>query len=173
MLVGHVGAALGARRFAPSVAFAALVFASYLPDWVDAALCVTGKYQNAQMLSHSIPAVLILAVLAGATQLGRADRAATVAVFAVVISHVLLDYITGIKPTWPGGPFIGMQLYSRPLLDLAVESVVIVAGWLVYKRTVPAVSGRWNLSTLMLAVLLVMQAGADALRLLSPSINKC
>lgn len=173
MYVGHVGVALGAKRFAPSVALGTLVFATYLPDWIDAALCVTGRYHDAQMLSHSVPAALILAVLAGASVFGRGNRGAFFVVAAIVISHVLLDYITGIKPTWPGGPFIGLQVYSRPIVDFIVEAVVILIGWMLYKRTLPAGKGRWNLSTVMLVVLLVMQAAVDAQRLLSPSINKC
>lgn len=173
MYVGHVGVALGAKRFAPSVALGTLVFATYLPDWIDAALCVTGRYHDAQMLSHSVPAALILSVLAGASVFGQGDRGAFFIVAAIVISHVLLDYITGIKPTWPGGPSIGLQVYGRPIMDFAVESIVIIGGWILYKRTLPSSNGSWNLSTVMLAVLLFMQAAVDAQRLLSPSINKC
>lgn len=173
MYVGHLGVALGAKRFAPSVALATLVFATYLPDWVDAALCITGRYQGAQMLSHSLPAALVLSVLAGAAVFGRGNRSAFFVVAAIVISHVLLDYITGIKPTWPGGPFIGLQMYNQPIVDFAVESIIIVFGWMLYKRTLPPSNGRWNLSAVMLAVLLAMQAAVDAQRLLSPSINKC
>jgi membrane-bound metal-dependent hydrolase YbcI (DUF457 family) len=173
MYIGHVGPALGAKRFAPSVAIALLVFVAYLPDWVDAALCFSGGYHNAQMLSHSIPAVLILAMLAGCTQLGKGDFSAALVVASVVISHVLLDYLTGIKPTWPGGPTIGLELYRRPLIDFLAEAAVIVCGWLVYRRSLPAEFGKLRLSTVMLALLLLMQAGVDAGRLLFPSINKC
>ena len=173
MYVGHVGVALGAKRFAPSVALGLLVLATYLPDWIDAALCVTGRYHDAQMLSHSVPAALILSVLAGAAVLGGANRSAFFTVAAIVITHVLLDYITGIKPTWPGGPFIGLQMYSHPVADFVAESIVIVIGWILYKRTLPPLNGGWNRATLMLAVLLAMQAAVDAQRLLSPSINKC
>ncbi len=173
MYVGHAGVALGAKRFAPSVTLAALIFAAYLPDWVDAALCVTGKYHNAQMLSHSVPAALVLAALAGATQVRRADRGAFFIVAATVISHVLLDYITGIKPTWPGGPLVGLQVYSLPVVDFAVEAAVIVAGWLLYKQTVPASTNRWNSPVTMLIALLFMQAAVDVQRLLAPSLNKC
>lgn len=173
MYVGHLGAALGAKRIAPSVALGTLVFATYLPDWVDAALCISGRYHDAQMASHSIPAALVLAFLAGTTQLGRPHRRAALVVGAVVLSHVLLDYLTGTKPTWYGGPFIGLEFYRRPVLDFIVEAAVIVVGWLFYRRTLPPQPGRWNPSTLMLAVLLLMQAGVDAGRLLFPAINKC
>jgi membrane-bound metal-dependent hydrolase YbcI (DUF457 family) len=173
MYVGHVGAALGGKRFAPAVALGTLVFAAYLPDWVDAALCFTGRYHDVQMLSHSVPAVVVLAILAAATQIGRANLKAALVVGAVVISHVLLDYLTGIKPTWPGGPIIGLGIYRYPVIDFVAEAAVIVSGWLLYRRTLPPANKKWNASTMMLAVLLLMQLGADAARLLFPSINKC
>ncbi len=174
MYVGHAGVALGAKRVVPAVAIATLVFATYLPDWVDAALCITGRYHSVQMLSHSIPAALVLALVAGAVQLARGgDIRGGLVVAAVVISHVLLDYITGIKPTVPGGPFIGLQIYRFPLIDFVIESVVIVAGWLMYRRTLPAADRRWNPATTMLVLLLLLQAGVGAARLLFPSVNKC
>lgn len=173
MYVGHVGAALGAKRIAPSIALSTLVFATYLPDWVDAGLCLTGRYHSAQMSSHSIPAAIVLAILAGATQLSRRDLGAASVVAAVVVSHVILDYLTGIKPTWPGGPFIGLELYRHPIADFLLEAVVIVGGWLLYRRTLPPARGRWNTSSLLLGLLLLMQAGVDVTKLLSPAVNKC
>jgi len=174
MYVGHVGAALGGKRIAPEVSLGALVLAAYLPDWADAALCVTGRYHQAQMLSHSLLAVIVFAALAGGTQLARgARRRAALVVAAVVISHILLDYLTGTKPTWPGGPYIGLELYRQPVLDFIVEGGVIVAGWVFYRSTIPQRPGKWNASYLMLAVLLLMQGAADAGRLLFPVVNKC
>lgn len=173
MYVGHLGPALGGKRLAPSVAFGTLVIATYLPDWVDASLCVTGRYHDAQLYSHSIPAMIVLALIAGATQLRRADNSAALVVAAVVISHVLLDYLTGIKPTWPGGPSIGLGMYRYPVADFALEAAVIFAGWLLYRGTFQAERGRWNPATVMLISLILMQAGVDAAKILSPSINKC
>lgn len=173
MYVGHAGVALGAKRFAPSVALALLVFVTYLPDWVDAALCVTGGYRNAQIFSHSIPAVIVLAVLAACTQLGRNNLRAALVVAAVVISHVLLDYLTGIKPTWPGGPTIGLELYNHPILDLAAETAVIVIGWMLYRSSLAKEPGTLRWSTIMLSMLLLLQVGVDFAKLLLPSINKC
>jgi membrane-bound metal-dependent hydrolase YbcI (DUF457 family) len=125
------------------------------------------------MLSHSVPAVFVLAILAAAVQFGRADLRAAWVVGAVVVSHVLLDYLTGIKPTWPGGPIIGLGIYRYPVVDFGAEAAVIVFGWLLYRRTLPPAARKWNPSTIMLAILLLMQIGADSARLLFPSINKC
>lgn len=173
MYVGHVGAALGAKRIAPSVGLSALVVAAYLPDWVDAGLCVTGKYHDAQMLSHSVPAVLVLALLAAFIAMRHRDWQVALVVAGVVISHVLLDYLTGIKPTWAGGPFIGFQIYRYPLIDFPLEGGVVLAGWLLYRKTIPPSPSRWRSPGSMLFVLLMMQALVDSHRLLFPAINKC
>ncbi len=58
-------------------------------------------------------------------------------VAVTIASHYGLDYFTGIKPTWPGGPAIGLDLYERPAIDLMLEGFVILAGWLLYRRTLP------------------------------------
>ena len=174
MYVGHVGAALGAKRVVPTAALGALIVASYLPDWTDAALCVTGSYHDTQIYSHSVPAIAVLAVTAAVVQVARGrGRSAALAVAALVISHILLDYLTGIKPTWPGGPTIGLALYSRPVIDFLIETAAIVFGWTLYRASLPRTLPRWNASHLMLAVLILMQLTADVARLLLPSINKC
>jgi membrane-bound metal-dependent hydrolase YbcI (DUF457 family) len=174
MFLGHVGAALGAKRVVPAATLAALVVATYLPDWIDAALCATGHYHDTQMYSHSFAAVAVLAVLAAVFQLARGrNRKVAAAVALVVVSHLLLDYVTGTKPSWPGGPIIGLGLYSHPVIDFVVEAAVIVPGWWLYRATLPQSNRRWNDANLMLAALLLMQLGADLGRLLFPSINKC
>lgn len=173
MYVGHLGAALGAKRIAPSVGLSALVIATYLPDWVDAGLCLTGKYHDAQMLSHSVPAVLVLGLLAALVWVRHRDWKAALVVAAVVISHVLLDYLTGIKPTWAGGPFIGFQIYRYPAMDFLLEGGVILGGWLLYRKTIPPSARGWRSPGWMLFALLMMQAIADSQRLLFPAINKC
>ncbi len=174
MYVGHVGVALGAKRSVPGVALLWLIVAAYLPDWTDAALCISGKYRDTGMLSHSLPAGALLMLLAAAVALlATGDRFAAAVVAAVVVSHLPLDYVSGLKPTWPGGPAIGLQIYTRPVVDFATEAIVIAAGWVLYTRSLPAGLRRWNESHVMLAALLGMQLAADVARLLYPSINKC
>jgi hypothetical protein len=60
----------------------------------------------------------------------------------LTLSHVVADYVTGVKPTWPGGPMIGLDLYSLPLVDLIVEAAVLVVGWQVYRRSLPPESAQ-------------------------------
>src|SRR5688572_30885343 len=52
---------------------------------------------------------------------------------------------------WPGGPLVGLSLYERPALDFLVEAPVIVAGWLLYRRSLPALSRNSRYSMALLA----------------------
>src|SRR5689334_7635413 len=151
MYIGHVGAALSAKRVRVSIGLLPLLVATYAPDWVDAGLCVAHRYNPIGMLSHSIPAVLALAVLgfAGYALVTRDWKGALV-IAAVILSHMLLDWITGYKASWPGGPMIGAQLYDHPLADFAAEGLVIVIGVLLYLRTVPTRHRPWNDLAIML-----------------------
>src|SRR6266581_8392218 len=73
--------------------------------------CVAAPVGTSAMWSHSIPAVLALTVaLSLGCYLGTRDRALALLVGAITLSHVVADYATGAKPTWPGGPVIGLNL---------------------------------------------------------------
>jgi hypothetical protein len=92
---------------------------------------------------------------------------------AVTVSHVLADYVTGLKPTWPGGPAIGLELYSHPLGDLAVETGLLALGWLLYRRSLPPESRSSCLTWALLLLLGVTQL-LGVLRLgILPTIPKC
>jgi hypothetical protein len=172
--LGHVGIALGAKGMRPGIALLVLLLATYAPDWVDAGLCVMGAYDPRGMFSHSFPAVALLGAFAVAAYgLHARDPVGGLIVGAVIVSHGLLDLITGYKPTWPGGPMIGLGLYRQPLADLVVESVVIAIGVLLYRRTLPPRSRPWIDVAAMLGALLVMQTAITAIRALTVSLPKC
>lgn len=174
MYLGHVGIALGAKGVRRDIALIVLLVATYAPDWVDAGLCVIGAYDRNGMLSHSFPAVILLGTAAVAAYGFRTrDFTGSLIVGAVVLSHALLDLVTGYKPTWPGGPMIGLGLYRHPLADLVVESVVIVAGVVLYRRTLPARSRPWIDAAAMLGALLLMQTAITAIRALTVALPKC
>src|SRR6266536_1459630 len=112
MYGGHIGIALAGKGYRQTVPLWLLIFASQLPDWTDAAACASGvSSPPVEMLSHSIPAV---AVLAAALSLlyyaARRDTKASALVALIVVSHMLADYVTGQEPTRPGGSLIGLQL---------------------------------------------------------------
>jgi len=174
MYIGHVGAALAAKRFRASIGLLALLVATYVPDWVDGGLCVAGVNNPEGMLSHSIPAVLLFA-LAGFSLYAAVsrDRTGALVIAGLIVSHMLLDWITGYKPTWPGGPMIGLRLYSHPVVDFVVEGLVIVAGALLYARTLPPRSRPWIDVAVMVGALLLLQLGIDVAHIVMKSFPKC
>ena len=174
MYIGHVGAALAGKRARTSVGLLTLLIATYAPDWVDSGLCATDSYSERSMLSHSVPAVFILAGLGFAAYLAATrDRVGAVVLAGVVLSHMMLDWVTGYKPTWPGGPMIGLRLYSHPVADFFVETAVIGIGALLYARTLPAGRRIWNDGALMFGALVVMQLAIDVGHLMMKSLTKC
>src|SRR5881409_2343782 len=99
MYIGHVGAALAAKRVRAGVGLLALLIATYAPDWVDTGMCIAGAFNTSEMFSHSIPAVLVLALLGfGIYGAVTRDWTGALVVAAVVLSHMFLDWITGYKP---------------------------------------------------------------------------
>ena len=174
MYIGHVGAALAAKRMRVSIGLLVLLIATYTPDWIDTGLCFTGSYSSREMLSHSIPAVLVFTVVGFfAYTLSTRDRVGGATVGAVILSHMFLDWITGTKPTWPGGPMIGLQLYSHPIADFIAEGIVIIVGGLLYARALPPRRRPWLDLTIMLGALLALQLSIDVAHLLFKSLPKC
>jgi len=174
MYVGHVGAALAARRVRATIALWVLLIATYTPDWVDTGLCLAGRYDSDGVLSHSVPAVMLFAGLGLlAYAIFTRDWTGGLVVAGVIISHMVLDWLTGYKPTWPGGPMIGLRLYERPILDFLAESVVILVGALLYARTLPPRKTVWTGFASMAGVLLILQLSIDVAHLMMKSLPKC
>jgi len=174
MYIGHVGAALAAKRVRGSIGLLVLLVATYTPDWVDAGLCVMGVYNPQEMLSHSIPVVLLFALVGFVVYaVATRDWTGALVIAAVILSHLLLDWITGYKPSWPGGPMIGLQLYDHPLADFVAEGIVIFVGALLYGRTLPARRRPWVDISIMLGALLSLQLTIDIAHLLMKSLPKC
>jgi hypothetical protein len=174
MYIGHLGFALAGKGLRRNAPIWLLVMATQGCDWVQAVACVAAPAGTSAMWSHSVPAVAALAaVLSLSAYLLTANRAIAALTGAVAVSHVLADYITGLKPTWPGGPIIGLDLYSHPLGDLAVELAVLILGWLLYRRSLPPELRSRRLTWVLLVVLGATQLlGVLKLGLL-PSTPKC
>lgn len=175
MYTGHIGVALGAHGWRKSVPLWFLIIASQLPDWADAGLCLADiRTPIPGMYSHSLPAVAILAL--GAALIYSAiqrDPAGMLLVTAVVVSHAVADYFTGIKPTWPGGPVIGLELYHRPVIDFFLESLVVLSGWAIYRKALsPDRRSKEPVFTLLF-VLIVIQIGADVVFTMAKGLKKC
>jgi membrane-bound metal-dependent hydrolase YbcI (DUF457 family) len=174
MYIGHVGAALAAKRLRTSIGLFALLVATYTPDWVDSALCLAGIRNPQGMLSHSVPAVVLFSLVGFALYiLSTRDWPAALVVSGLILSHMVLDWVTGYKPTWPGGPMIGLRLYSHPALDFIVEGVLIVIGAVLYGRTLPSRERARSDVSVMLASLLALQLGVDIAHTMIKSLLKC
>jgi hypothetical protein len=174
MYIGHVGAALAAKRARTSIGLFALLVATYTPDWVDSALCLAGVYNPERLISHTVPAVGLFALVGFVLYgLKTRDWAAALILAALILSHMVLDWITGYKPLWPGGPMIGLSLYDRPVVDFIAEGVVIVIGGVLYGQTLPPRRRPWIDVSIMLGALLALQLAIDVAHMMAKSLPKC
>jgi hypothetical protein len=116
-----------------------LVPVAFAPDWIEWIFTAVGRRN--QEISHSLISVgigaLLVSLIYAATQ---RDLSGALAVGLTYVSHWAADFITGHKPTWPGGPTVGLYLYSKPAVDAAIEFTVIALCWLVYRRSLPSES---------------------------------
>lgn len=188
MFVGHLGVAFAARRAAPRAPLALLLAAGGLLDVLWPALLLAGV-EHARIApgdtaftpleftsypwSHSAAASLVWAGLfAGAVVVLTRDRRTALVSGALVASHWMLDLASHRPdlPLWPGGPRVGLGLWSSVPATLLVEGALFLGGVRVYARaTHPRrAAGRWALAALVL--LLAAAYLANALGAPPPSV---
>ena len=175
MYGGHVGIALAGKGLRPAIPLWVLLLATQLPDWADAAVCVAGlSSPPSGMLSHSLPAVAVLGGALALLYYGTSrDWAGAGVIGLTVLSHAIADYATGLKPTWPGGPTIGLGLYRQPAIDFVIEAAVITVGWVIYRGSLPESRRRSSSVILMLITLILLQLAASMSFAMFPGIRKC
>jgi membrane-bound metal-dependent hydrolase YbcI (DUF457 family) len=169
VIVGHLGVAFGARAFRRDAPLVWLMAASIAPDLADGCIALARmalRNDTSRFLcnafgawTHSLPASAVLAVLmAGAALAYTHNRAAAAVIGAVVLTHLPLDLVTGLKALWPGGPVAGLFFYRFALWDFLTELPVLLLGWALLRR-----SGgpRWATSIATIAGLVLIQAKAD------------
>jgi hypothetical protein len=134
MFIGHVAIALAAKRVRQSVPLAALLAATFGPDVIEITLLVLERWRNlpTSLGSHSIPAVVLgAAVVGGAYWHWWKDWRGGAVLSGVYASHWVADLLTGgAKPTWLGGPRLGLSLYDHPTIDFVIESGLLLGAWL-------------------------------------------
>ena len=163
MYAGHAAIAALLKGKRPRVPIALLVPVAFAPDWIDSFSHVVHR-ANAN-ISHSLVSVGLGATLCGLLYwLWSKNAADALIVWLAYASHWPADFITGIKPTWPGGPMVGLGLYSWPGWDLIVESLLVVLCWLVYRRSLPGDSRRRAIGWLIPFGLIGMQVVFEALQ---------
>ncbi len=133
MFIGHTAVALAAKRARPSVPLTALIAATYGPDVIEITLLALWRWARmpASFGSHSIPAVVLGAAFVGvAYWVWRRDAAGSALLTSTYASHWVADLFTGTrKPTWVGGPSLGLELYDYPPIDFVIEAALFLAAW--------------------------------------------
>jgi hypothetical protein len=160
VIAGHFGIAMATRARWSRLPLLVIVIAAVVPDIIDfttAALHICGSNG---LYSHSLPAIAIESLVLGtvAALWWRSPRAG-VTVASMIVLHLAADYITGQKVLWAHGPIVGLNLYSHPLADFALEAVVTFTGWRML-RTSPA-RDPWSSAPVLLGALLAGQAALD------------
>jgi hypothetical protein len=160
---GHAAIATLVKGVRPRISLALLVPIAFAPDWLEWSAGLLGFHDK--MLSHSLLSVAIGAtVVAAIYALVTRELGDAIWVWTAYASHWPADFITGIKPTWPGGPSVGLLLYDHAVWDVILESTLIIVGWLIYKRTLnPSVRSR--------AVVWVAPLGLIALQIASAALQ--
>lgn len=166
MYVGHAALAALLKGKRPRLSIAFLIPVAFAPDWIDAFSHVFHRASNE--VSHSLVSIGVGATLCGLLYwLWSKNAGDALVVWVAYALHWPADYITGVKPTWPNGPMVGLGLYSRPGWDFAIESVLVVICWLVYRRSLPSQSRRRAVGMLFPLGLIGMQLVFEALQQLS------
>jgi hypothetical protein len=144
----------------PRIPMAVLVPVAFAPDWIEWFLQF--RPASARMESHGLISIAIgAAVTAIVYWLGSRNPGDALAIALLYVSHWFADLITGLKPTWPGGPDVGLILYNHPVADVVVESLVIlVAAWRYQSMLVRATPARRYLASALIGGGLIgMQIG--------------
>lgn len=169
MYAGHAALALLAKGARPKIPLAVLVPVAFAPDWAQ--WVIEAFHHENRQYTHSLIAIGICsAITALAYWAVTSARVDALVVWATFVSHWFADLITGIKPTWPGGPNIGLELYQHPVADVVLECVLIVLCWLVYRRSLPPGARRRPIGLVVPLGLIGMQFGFAAIQ--QPAIKE-
>lgn len=176
MFVGHFGVGFAGKAAAPRASLGTLVLASQFIDLLWPSLLLAGLESveirpgitrvtpldfTSYPISHGLLAVVAWGLLvAGAYQVARKYAAGAVTMFALVVSHWLLDLLTHRPdlPLWPGNDAkVGLGLWNSLPGTLAVELAIFGAGVALYVRTTKPVdrTGTFALGGLVAFLLLI------------------
>lgn len=175
MFLGHYGAALAAKRVAPRVSLGALVAAAQLPDLVWPIFVLAGIERiriapgdtvitpiafDHYPWTHSLVAVILWGLAFAAIHYATTrDRAGSLVVGALVVSHWVLDAVVHRPdlPLTPGGEtLIGFGLWNSVPATLAAEAIVFLGGLALYASVTRARDRIGSMGLWLLAALLVM-----------------
>ena len=159
MYVGHAAIALALKSREPHVPLVPLALACYGPDWLDVVLMIPHPRDGAALYTHSVPSVLIGAVLASALYAVIARRPGAMQILLGWLLHWPADLVTGRKPLTGLDRLIGLDLYHAPVADVIIETVVVVIGCAMYARVFAHSSAQRRLVVAMGVALTLLQVG--------------
>ena len=153
MLIGHVAVALGAKKAAPKTSFGTLLLAAQWPDllwpfflmlgWervrIDPGITAVSPLDfTSYPFTHSLLADFGWGLILGGLYLiVKKSRRGAFIVWACVMSHWLLDFISHRPdlPLYPGSRLFGLGIWNSVSVTLLVEGGLFVAGVVIYSRT--------------------------------------
>lgn len=159
MYAGHAGLALYANSRRPSLSVALLVPVAFAPDWIQWTLAALGGPRNPS-ISHSLLSVLIGATVVAGVYWGVSrSRADAAILWLMYLSHWAADFITAAKAIWPNSREFGLNLYQHPVLDVLVESLVVMLCWAAYRRSLEPEAREKRVGWLIPGGLVALQIG--------------
>ena len=160
MYVGHAAIALALSHRESRLPVALLALAAFGPDWLEVVLMLPVKQQGSAVYTHSIPAVLLGAAAAGGLCAAMRQPGARL-VFLAWLLHWPADLLTGRKPLLFRDPLVGLDLYSLPLIDFGLESLLVLIGCAAYARAYPPRAELRRVVVILGAALIALQAAVD------------
>ena len=176
MFLAHFAIGFGSKAAAPKVSLGTLFLAAQFIDLLWPTLLLLG-IERVNILSdgtrqppldfvyypysHSLLMVTVWAVLFAAVYYAtQRNRTGAIVLCLAVISHWLLDLIVHFPdlPLYPGdSPLLGFELWSSPLVALALEFAILALGLWLYLRTTKAIDATgkralWSLVALLAAI---------------------
>jgi hypothetical protein len=170
MGVGHAAVALGASRVEPRINVGVLIFVAFLADFLLGIFAAFGlerahvppDFATRHYLtftfpySHGFVSLLLWGVLLGALLCWLDQRNRWRAFFviaALVFSHFILDALVHV-PELPllgeNSPKLGLTLWNHMPLELALETLMAIAGIAVYWKLGGSKLSRWGLALFIL-----------------------
>jgi hypothetical protein len=162
---GHAAIALALETRDPRLPILPLAMACYGPDWLQWLLTLAPEQPGMSGMpvmsahTHSVSAIIVCAFAAAGLYALVVRRPGVRWIFIGWLSHWPADFLTGRKPLTGVNDLVGLHLYARPWADFALESLVVVAGCVLYARTFAAGSQERRRMVMALAVVLILLQG--------------
>jgi hypothetical protein len=160
MYAGHAAIALALKSRDPKAPIIPLTLACFGPDWVELAMMYPHRREGMAVYSHSVPAVVVGALAAGALY-AMLRRPGAMMIALGWLLHWPADLLTGRKPLFTSEPLIGLDLYKLPTVDFILEGAVIVLGCALYARRFAYRGDLRRVVVVLGAALALLQGGVD------------